>query len=57
VDLIGRVFAVEKQAKDMSAAERLALRQVQSEPVLTELRQKLLVLKKDCCRSIPWPKQ
>ena len=41
VDLIGRVFAVEKQAKNMSVAERLALRQKQSVPVLAELRQKL----------------
>jgi transposase len=45
VDLIGRVFAVEKQAKDMSVADRLALRQTQSVPVLAELRQKLLVWK------------
>src|SRR6266702_2530551 len=45
VDLIGRVFAVEKQAKDVSVAERLALRQTQSVPVLAELRQKLLVWK------------
>jgi transposase len=45
VDLIGRLFAVEKQAKDMSVAERLALRQTQSVPVLDELRQKLLVWK------------
>ena len=45
VDLIGRVFAVEKQAKDMSVDERLALRQTQSVPVLAELRQKLLVWK------------
>jgi transposase len=43
VDLIGRVFAAEKQAKDMSVAERLALRQTQSVPVLAELRPKLLV--------------
>ena len=45
VDLIGRVFAVEKQAKNMSVTERLALRQTQSVPVLAELRQKLLVWK------------
>ncbi len=45
VDLIGRVFAVEKQAKDMSVAERLALRQMQSVPVLVELREKLLLWK------------
>jgi transposase len=45
VDLIGRLFAVEKQAKDMSVAERLALRQTQSAAVLAELRQKLLTWK------------
>src|SRR6202790_565967 len=43
--LIGRLFAVEKQAKDMSVAERLALRQTQSVPVLAELRQKVLTWK------------
>ena len=47
VDLIGQLFAVEKQAKDVPVAERLALRQTQSVPVLTELRQKLL----------PWKEQ
>ena len=45
VDFIGQLFAVEKQAKDMSVAERLALRQTQSVPVLAELRRKLLVWK------------
>src|SRR6266852_2806855 len=37
VALLGRVFAVEKQAKDGSVVERLALRQTQSVPVLAEL--------------------
>ena len=45
VDLIGQLFAVEKQAKDVSVAERLALRQTQSVPVLAELRHKLLTWK------------
>jgi transposase len=45
VALIGQLFAVEKQAKDVSGAERLALRQQQSVPVLAELRQKLLTRK------------
>src|SRR5580700_8885139 len=45
VDWIGRLFAVEKQAQDMSVAERLALRQTQSAAVLAELRQKLLTWK------------
>jgi transposase len=42
VALLGRLFAVEKQAKDVTVVERLALRQTQSVPVLAELRQKLL---------------
>jgi hypothetical protein len=37
VDLIGQLFAVEKQAKDVSVAERLALRQTQSVPVLARI--------------------
>ena len=45
VDLIGQLFAVEKQAKNVSVAERLALRQTQSVPVLAELRRKLLTWK------------
>jgi hypothetical protein len=32
------LFAPEKQAKEISVAERLALRQAQSQPVLATLR-------------------
>ena len=53
VDMIGQLFAVEKQAKDMSVAERLALRQTQSVPVLAELRQKLLVWKEQLLPKHP----
>ncbi|MGB9470951.1 MAG: IS66 family transposase, partial [Candidatus Acidiferrum sp.] len=53
VDLIGRLFAVEKQAKDRSVAERLALRQTQSVPVLAELRQKLLAWKEQLLPKHP----
>jgi transposase len=42
VALLRRLFALEQQAKDLSVAERLALRQTQSAPLLAELRQKLL---------------
>ena len=42
VALLGALYAVEKQAKDISVAERLELRQKQSLPVLAELRRKLL---------------
>ena len=53
VDLIGRLFAVEKQAKDMFVAERLALRQTQSVPLLAELRQKLLAWKEQLLPKHP----
>src|SRR6202030_3395724 len=53
VDLIGRLFALEKQAKDVSVAERLALRQTQSTPALTELRHKLLAWKEQLLPKHP----
>jgi transposase len=53
VDLIGRLFAVEKLAKDMSLAERLALRQTQSVPVLADLRRKLLAWKEQLLPKHP----
>ncbi len=53
VDLIGQLFAVEKQAKDVSVAERLALRQTQSALVLTELRRKLLTWKEQLLPKHP----
>lgn len=53
VALIGRLFAVEQQAKDMSVAERLTLRQTQSVPVLAELRQKLLSWKEQLLPKHP----
>jgi transposase len=42
VALIGALFAVEKQGKELATEERLALRRAQSEPVLATLREKLL---------------
>ena len=42
VALLRALFVVEKQAKEVAVAERLALRQAQSAPLLAELRQKLL---------------
>src|SRR6267143_1766957 len=53
VDLIGRLFAVEKLAPDVSVAERLALRQTQSVPVLAELRRKLLTWKEQLLPKHP----
>jgi transposase len=40
--LIGKLFAIEQQAREMSCADRLALRQVQSLPVVERLNGKLL---------------
>jgi transposase len=43
--VIGRLFAVEQQARDLSPVQRLALRQEQSLPVIGQLHQKLLAWK------------
>jgi transposase len=45
VDWVGQLYAVEKQAKGVSVAERLQLRQQQSAPVLAHLRERLLIWK------------
>jgi hypothetical protein len=42
VDLIGDLFRVEKQAKDLSVEQRLALRRAKTAPILAQLREKLL---------------
>lgn len=42
VELIGALFRVERQAKDLSVEQRLALRRAESAPVLAKLREKLL---------------
>jgi transposase len=39
---IGKLFAIEQQAKDASAQERLGLRQSQSQSIVSELRDRLL---------------
>jgi hypothetical protein len=53
VDLMGQLFAVEKQAKDVAVAERHALRQTQSVAVLAELRRKLLAWKEQLLPKHP----
>jgi transposase len=45
VALMDALFAVERQAKDVSVSERLELRQKQSVPILAELHRKLLIWK------------
>jgi transposase len=53
VALLGRLYAVEKQAKELSVAERLQLRQKHSLPVLAELRQRLLTWKEQLLPKHP----
>ena len=53
VALIRALYAVEKQAKDVSVEERLTLRQVHSVPVLDGLRQKLLAWKEQLLPKHP----
>jgi transposase len=53
VDWIGRLFALEKQAQEVSVAERLQLRQAKSLPALAELREKLLAWKEQLLPKHP----
>ncbi|MBZ5525924.1 MAG: IS66 family transposase [Acidobacteriia bacterium] len=53
VELLRPLYAMEKQAKDVSVAERLELRQAQSAPILAELRQRLLVWKEQLLPKHP----
>src|ERR1700719_3251733 len=53
VALMDALFAVEKQAKDVSLAERLQLRQKQSVPMLAELHHKLLIWKEQLLPKHP----
>src|SRR5208337_981230 len=53
VDFIGVLFRGERQAKDFSVEERLALRQAQSAPVLAKLREKLLEWKQQLLPKHP----
>ena len=40
--LIGKLFTIEQQIKDRSAEDRRSLRESQSKPIITELREKML---------------
>lgn len=51
--LIGRLFAVEQNAKGLSAPDRLALRQQQSQPVIEQLHQRLLAWKEQLLPKHP----
>lgn len=51
--LIGRLFTVEQQAKDLSCADRLALRRQQSLPPVEQLHEKLLAWKQQLLPKHP----
>jgi transposase len=53
VALLNALFAVERQAKDVSVAERLELRKKQSVPILAELHRKLLIWKEQLLPKHP----
>jgi len=53
VALLRALYAVEKQAKEVSVEERLQLRQAKSLPVLAELREKLLAWKQQLLPKHP----
>ena len=53
IEMVRSLYAVEKQAKDASAEERLRLRQEQSAPVLAELREKFLAWKEQLLPKHP----
>jgi transposase len=51
--MIHMLYAVEKQARNVSAGERLALRQAESAPVLAQIRRKLLLWKEQLLPKHP----
>ena len=53
VALLNALFAVERQAKDISLAERLELRQKQAVPLLAQLHRKLLIWKEQLLPKHP----
>jgi hypothetical protein len=53
VDRVRALYAIERQAKDASAEDRLKLRQSQSAPLLTQLRERLLVWKEQLLPKHP----
>ena len=53
VERVRALYAVERQSKDVSAEERLKLRQEQSAPLLTQLRERLLTWKEQLLPKHP----
>jgi transposase len=53
IEMVRMLYAVEKQACNISAAERLQLRQAQSAPVLAQIREKFLLWKEQLLPKHP----
>jgi transposase len=53
IDLVRKLYAVEKQSKNLSAMSRLEVRKEESAPVLTQLRTKLLEWKEQLLPKHP----
>jgi transposase len=53
IDLVRSLYAVERQARDLSLMARLELRQEESMPVLAQLRKKLLEWKEQLLPKHP----
>jgi transposase len=53
IEMVRALYAVEKQATDLSAEKRLEVRQKQSAPVLAQLREKLLIWKEQLLPKHP----
>ncbi len=51
--MVRALYAVEKEARDLSVAERLQLRLEQSTPVLARLHEKILVWKEQLLPERP----
>jgi hypothetical protein len=53
-EMVGALFGVGKEARDVSVAERLQLRLTRSAPVLAVFAKSFFYRKSNCCPSIPW---
>jgi transposase len=53
IELVRALYAIERQARDASVAERLKLQQERSAPVLADLRQRLLMWKEQLLPKHP----
>jgi transposase len=57
IDMVRALYAVEKEARDLSVAERLQLRLAQSAPVLARLHEQLLLWKEQLLPKHPMAEQ